>query len=292
MELLRYSIKSFILSGLSYIKPGCMHRYSQDPELVEYTSLGTSIFESLRKSMDLGGKVASGKLSAPDIKLGLLLSETLKELGGKYSQNITFYDSVVIAPIILLSTAHAIQYRKGSNINEGHVGNSLRLFLTSSGGKDSATFIQITKLMGPLKYVELIDKAGFTKTRVELENISLYEIFFTLSTISITFKALVDFSIMLSLVGILKEAYTKYGNVNNAIVISYISLLLEIAKLEAQIKEELNKAIKLGVMTNREAIKTLFEIDRKLKREKRNYNHLLPILTTVVFLGLTFKHIA
>ncbi len=283
-------MQSFVLSGVAYIKPAAMHRYSEDKELIPYLNLGIMLNEFLTKSSETGEKVAKGKLSALQASLGKLVANAMRHLGGKYTSSPVFFDSIVLSIILSCASSHAIIQHK-EKINEGHIGRSINIFLTSSTGKDVIEFLRVLKLIGPREYVSLISESGLTETRISLENISLYELLFSLSARSPSFQYLTKFSKVEALIRVMKNKFKETPDINNAIVSSYISLIKEL-ELPSWAKEYLEKAEKLGLMTSRDSAKILFEVDRRLRKHKRSFNIYVPIITVTTAVSLTLKYIS
>jgi len=284
-------VEAFILSGFAYIKPGCMHRFSEHKELIDYITLGPKLYNVLVKASEIGEKVASGKIGAPSAGIGRLLSDAIKAIGGRLTKNRVFYDAIVSLTITAIAASHASTVHK-REISESRIEKSLRLFLASSTGKDSSALVHITRTIGPTKYVSLFNKADYTRTRVEMEDISLYEIFYTLSPISISLKALVEFTPIVNTIKNIKKYYEKLRDVNNALVSAYISELLDLEKPPLWAKKDLEYILSEGAMVSKTSAKKLFEIDRRMRKEKIEYNELLPILTTASAISLILKYIA
>ena len=284
-------VEAFILSGFAYIKPGCMHRFSEHKELIDYITLGPKLYNVLVKASEVGEKVASGKIGAPSAGLGRLLSDAIKAIGGRLTKNSVFYDAIVSLTVTTIAASHALATHK-REISESRIEKSLRLFLASSTGKDSSVLVHVTRTIGPSKYVSLFNKADFTRTRVELEDISLYEIFYTLSPISVSLRALLEFTPIINTVKNIKKYYEKLRDVNSALVSAYILTLLDLGKPPLWVKKELEYILSEGAMVSRASAKKLFEIDRKMRKENIDYNKLLPILTTASAIGLILKYIS
>lgn len=283
-------IEAFILSGITYIKPGCMHRFSEERELIDYITLGTKLFNTLNKAVELGGKVALGKIGAPAVNIGVLLSDSLKNIGGRLVKNTVFYDSTLALTMIALASSHALTMYK-RNVDENRIERSLKMFLTSSTGKDSSALVHVTRTIGPVPYVTLLNKADYTRTKIELEDISLYEIFYALSSKSISFKSLIDFTLIANVVKAIRKYYEKVRDLNSSLVSAYISLILEAAPLPPWARRDLEIALKEGAMVSKDSAKKLFEIDRKLRRGKISFNSLLPILTVATAISLILKYV-
>jgi len=283
-------MQSFVLSGIAYIKPAAMHRYSEDKELIQYINLGIMLNEFLTKSSEYGEKVAKGKLSAPQVPLGKLLADAMRHLGGKYTSSPIFFDSIVSSITLSCASSHAIVQHKEAT-NEGLIGKSINLFLASSTGKDVVEFLRVMKLIGPRNYVSLISESGPTETRITLENISLYELLFTLSAKSPSFQYLTSFSSIEALIRVMKNTFKEIPDANNAVVSSYISLIKEL-KLPAWARESIEEAEKQGLMRTKDSARLLFEVDRKLRREKRNFNNYVPIITLTTAISLILGYIS
>jgi len=284
-------VEAFILSGFAYIKPGCMHRFSEHRELIDYITLGPKLYNILVKASEVGEKVALGKIGAPSAGLGRILSDAIKTIGGRLSRNTVFYDATVSLTITTMAASHALTMHK-REVSESHIEKSLKLFLASSTGKDSSALVHVTRIVGPSKYVSLFNKADFTRTRVELENISLYEIFYTLTPISVPLKALIEFTPIVNAVKNIRKYYEKLRDVNSALVSTYILALLDLEKTPLWVRRELEHILSEGAMVSRASAKKLFEVDRKMRREKLDYNELLPILTIASAISLSLKYIA
>ncbi len=284
-------IEAFILSGIAYIKPGCMHRFSEEKELIDYITLGPRLFNTLNKAVELGEKVALGKIGAPTANIGTLLSDVLKNIGGRLAKNTVFYDSTLALTMIALASSHALTMYK-RNVDESRIERSLKMFLTSSTGKDSSALVHVTRTIGPTPYIALLNQADYTRTKIELEDISLYEIFYALSFKSISFKSLIDFTLVANTVKTIRKYYETVKDLNNSLVSAYVSLIFEAAPLPVWARRDLEIVLKEGVMVSKASAKKLFEIDRKLRREKISFNGLLPILTAATAISLILKYIA
>ena len=289
MRVVESIMQSFVLSGIAYIKPAAMHRYSEDKELIPYINLGIMLNEFLTKSSEYGEKVAKGKLSAPQVPLGKLLADAMRHLGGKYTGSPIFFDSIVSSVTLSCASSHAIAQRR--EVNEGLIGKSINLFLTSSVGKDVAELLRIMKLIGPREYVLLISESGLTETRITLENISLYELLFSLSAKSPSFRYLTRFSSTEALIRVMKSSFKEISDANNAVVSSYISLIKEL-KLPTWARENIEKAEKQGLMKSRDSARLLFEVDRKLRKERKNFNNYIPIITFTTAISLILGYIS
>ena len=290
MRVVESIMQSFVLSGIAYIKPAAMHRYSEDKELIPYINLGIMLNEFLTKSSEYGEKVAKGKLSAPQVPLGKLLADAMRHLGGKYTSSPIFFDSIVSSITLACASSHAIAQHKEA-VNEGLIGKSINLFLTSSVGKDVVELLRIVKLIGPREYVSLISESGLTETRITLENISLYELLFSLSARSPSLRYLTRFSVAEALIRIMKSSFKEIPDANNAVVSSYISLIKEL-KLPTWARENIEKAEKQGLMKSRDSARLLFEIDRKLRKERKNFNNYVPIITLTTAISLILGYIS
>ncbi len=283
-------MKSFILGGIAYIKPAAMHRYSEDKELLQYLNLGIMISEFLSKSSDYGEKVAKGRLGAPQVNLGKLIADAMRYLGGKYVSSPIFFDSIIASIVLSCASSHATVQHK-ELVNEGLIGRSINLFLTSSTGKDVVELLRVMKLIGPREYVSLIESSGLTETRITLEDISLYELLFSLSTRSPSFQALIRFSKVEALIRDIKNAFKETYDVNNAIVSSYISVIKDL-KLPLWAKGKIEEAKKLGLMKNRDSAKILFEVDRKLRKEGITLNNYVPLVSLATAISLILGYIS
>jgi len=284
-------IEAFILSGIAYIKPGCMHRFSEERELIDYITLGPKLFNTLNKAVELGEKVALGKIGAPTANIGMLLSDTLKNIGGRLAKNMVFYDSTLVLTMIALASSHALTMYK-RNVDESRIERSLKMFLTSSTGKDSSALVHVTRTIGPIPYIALLNQADYTRTKIELEDISLYEIFYALSSKSTSFKSLIDFTLVANIVKAIRKYYETIKDLNNSLVSAYVSLILETPPLPTWARRDLETVLKEGAMVSKGSAKKLFEIDRKLRREKISFNNLLPVLTAATAISLILKYVA
>lgn len=290
MRVVESIMQSFVLSGIAYIKPAAMHRYSEDKELIPYINLGIMLNEFLTKSSEYGENVARGKLSVLQVPLGKLLADAIRYLGGKYTSLPMFFDSLVSSITLSCASSYAMVQHK-EIANEGLIGKSINLFLTSSTGRDVVEFLRVMKLMGPRNYVSLISESGPTETRITLENISLYELLFILSAKSPSFRYLMSFNTIETLVKIMKTTFKEVPDVNNAVVSSYISLIKEL-KLPTWARESIEKAERRGLMRTKDSARLLFEVDRKLRKEKKNFNDYIPIITFTTAISLTLGYIS
>lgn len=279
VKIIQSLIDSIELAIQSYIKPGAYHRYSLDKDLTHYLRTVTAALSKYFAAIDLGEKVLKGRVSIPSLGLSNLIVNSMKDSIAKIGTSAVV--DLHIPLITLTISASMLLYEKG----EIQVSDLWRYYMQVLSGatwRDSVNFIDYIRKLGT-EYALVLDDLGLTKSKVEVEGMTLLELFQVISRKIKSIKYVVnDVTLVRDCSSLIITEYLKYGDYNLAIVKAYISLLVN--EVPREHKNKLSNLLKKE-LKGAEA-RFLLMLDKEMRNKGLRYNHLLIPLISSTYAAL------
>ena len=276
---------AMILEVSAYPKPGNVHRTADfsDTKYEHFLASTVAVLPHLRKAALMGVKVALTKANLPQVRIGNLIKEGVIETakwqrGGNTNLGIL----ILIIPLATATTYTLIKYKDIRRLRE-----NIRLFTTATTHIDAVDLYEAIKIakpggLGKTDYLDVTDPNSIKQ--ITEQKISLYEIFEKASSYDkIAGEWITNYSVTFE-VGYpyLQRIYKETGDVNTAIVHTFLKILsmfpdtLIVRKTDLNTAQKISKKAKqileLGGLTTKRGTKLLWEFDRMLRKKSNKLN--------------------
>lgn len=275
-------IEGIHLAVYSSIKPGSIHRLRLDKEAKFLVSNTISVIDYIIEAIEYGEKVRHGELAFTSISIGRLLSKALREA---YRWNrVSVYPSTIIPQIIYsMALSHS---NIDSFIREsGKVRNSLNYIMGIRKWSEIRQVLDALKSVRRNDMYEHLISTGITQLSGVEGNVSFAEIFRVLGSRWPTFTSLdlINYRIP-EYVKKLLEYYKIYENAEHAIVALYLELIKDKTPKWAQ--EIIREILSNKLVSTRDGIKKLFELDTRMRRERISFNDYIGLIAITASLAI------
>ncbi len=259
-RVLEAACNAFLLASLAYIKPGAPHRFSPDRNLHSYASLASCLLGELSAAFDVGASVAKGSRSFRDVGVAFHAVECLKKVIAKYKKPLLPF--AVLSTSILASAAGYVEASR-KEVNASNVLSAYTMILSTATSHDVSAMVRELYNLGVFE--DELSRAGITAHRVEVESLTLDDVFSAIAKASSGNAAelLTARARPLHAYSVITKSYAKHRDSNNAVVEGYLELL---SSVKPGLADGIKSARARGCMLTRDGAKTLMMLDRELRR--------------------------
>lgn len=275
---------AYTLSALSYIKPGAPHRYSPHPWLLDYATLGITLFSVSTEAASKGLMVGKGEISAREARVSKLILESLRVATQQYGKLPPLSYTIPTVPVIAASTSHAITVKGGFNLSTYR--SSIRSFLIGCTGRDVADYVKWLYDVSSEEEVEVLREARVSEATAESGYITLLDVFEALAKTKRLYSELLHPETTWYVAKDILESYGKIRDPNLAVTRGYITLILELKLIPNNYMKGLREALNKGLISTKEGVRELYELDKTLRSSGVDLSDTLPLLTLSTFIAL------
>ncbi len=281
-----FIVKSFMegvhLAVYSSIKPGCYHRLSLDKDARYLVSSLVSVIDYLDQASMIGEKIRRGELAAPHASWGTLLGKALRE-AYRWIPDHVFPD--IIVPHIMYASVLAYTDVDSIVKDSGKIRRTLNIFLHGTGWRDIKVFIDALRSIHRYDIVDHLRTSGIDHVHALESGMTLEDVFRVLGSKWPGFMSLdTRYTELFDHVKRLIEYNRKYSDPESAVVATYLDLIEK--RLPSWAEKMVEEARNNGLMTSREGSKMLFNIDLRLRKEKRLFREYIGLVAIITSLAI------
>lgn len=255
----------------SYIKPGAVHRFS--PSLDRYDNLMAFVFSMgnvLDDVIEQGNLISRGKRGINEFSISSMLSG-IKSLMVSLRPVV---EERLIPTLFIASVVDVLHFTL-----RGELRGEQYFIYSSIAGDSVRDFFDLLKIYDRDARGILV-RSGYTESNIYAA--SLLEIVNSLAR-----EGRRDYENLLrhnisECVNVMERGFSEGEALNTLAIEGFASMLINDPRLDRNIKDSLNNALKLGGMRTREGSRALLELDRQMSARGIDTNdHLVSLLKCI-----------